>query len=150
MGDLFWFPERKRYHHLLCCGLSWGYAKVLWSLYSDQCNRVYSGQIKGQIDVGTDPGGRLDVLQVGKNEIQIRYKRKTIMAGSPAEILSALQQLVIATNRMADAMETVFPQTTALSTTAPAAGTIVFTSSEATTFLSITTSSGGTYKVPGY
>ena len=72
------------------------------------------------------------------------------MAGSPAEILSALQQLVIATNRMADAMETVFPQTTALSTTAPAAGTIVFTSSEATTFLSITTSSGGTYKVPGY
>lgn len=72
------------------------------------------------------------------------------MAISLSDILAALQNGVTAINNLNTSLAKIFPQSTALSTTAPAAGTITFTSSQAATFLSVTTSSGGIYKIPGY
>jgi hypothetical protein len=66
------------------------------------------------------------------------------------DILSALQNGVVAVNNLTTALNKIFPQTTATSSTAPSGGTITFASSEAKIFLTVTTSSGGTYKVPGY
>ena len=66
------------------------------------------------------------------------------------DILSALQNGVVAVNNLASALNNVFPQTTATSTIAPTAGAVTFTSSKANIFLSVTTSSGGTYQIPGY
>lgn len=66
------------------------------------------------------------------------------------DLLAALQNGVTAINNLATKLDQIFPQSTASSTTAPAAGTITFTSSQATTFLTVTTSTGGTYQVPAY
>jgi hypothetical protein len=66
------------------------------------------------------------------------------------DILAALQNLVTATNALVTKLGNIFPQATATSSTAPTVGTITFTSSQAANFLSVLTSSGGTYKVPLY
>lgn len=72
------------------------------------------------------------------------------MSVSLTEILAALQNGVTAINNLNTALNNIFPQATALSTTAPTAGTITFTSSQAVAILSVTTSSGGVYKLPLY
>lgn len=72
------------------------------------------------------------------------------MAVSLGDILAAMQNGVTAINNLKSALDDIFPQVTALSTTAATAGTITFTSSQAVAFMSIETSSGGTYKVPLY
>lgn len=72
------------------------------------------------------------------------------MAVSIADILSALQNGVTAINNLATKLDQIFPQTTASSTAVPAAGGITFNSSQAATFITVTTSTGGTYQVPGY
>jgi len=72
------------------------------------------------------------------------------MAASLSDLLVALQDGVRAINALNTSLQLVFPQATALSTAAATAGTIVFTSSQAATFLSVQTSSGGLYKVPLY
>lgn len=69
---------------------------------------------------------------------------------SRQDMLTATQNVVSAINGLREQLQNVFPQATALSTTAATAGTIVFTSSQAETFLSVTTSSGGVYKVALY
>lgn len=69
---------------------------------------------------------------------------------SLTQILSALQNGVTAINNLAAKLDQIFPQATAVSTTAAGAGTVTFTSSQAASFLSIQTSSGGIYKVPLY
>ena len=67
------------------------------------------------------------------------------------DILQTLQQGVQAMNNLRATVATVFPQITATSTSAPATlGTITFTSSEASYFMLVTTSSGFTGKVPIY
>lgn len=68
---------------------------------------------------------------------------------SLASILNALQQGVTAMNNMTQQLAKTFPQATATSTSATA-GTITFTSSQAATFLLVTTSSGATFKVALY
>ena len=65
-------------------------------------------------------------------------------------ILTALQNGVTAIQSLNASLALVFPQATAVSTTAATAGTVTFTSSQATGFLSVVTSSGATYKVPLY
>lgn len=72
------------------------------------------------------------------------------MATSLQEILSTLQSGVQAINNLNTTLQTIFPQATAYSTTAATAGTITFTSSQATGFVSIITSSGATVKVAVY
>jgi len=72
------------------------------------------------------------------------------MAGSLSDILSALQNGVTAIGNLTTTLNKIFPQTTATSSVAPTAGTITFTSSQAKIFLTVTTSSGGTYNLPGY
>lgn len=72
------------------------------------------------------------------------------MATGLNDILASLQQGVTAINNLATQLAKIFPQATASSTTVPAVGAITFTSSQADAFLSVTTSSGGTYKVPLY
>jgi len=72
------------------------------------------------------------------------------MAVGLGEILAALQNGVTSINNLNTALAKIFPQTTAVSTVAPSVGAITFTSSEAAVFITVTTSSGGTYKVPGY
>ena len=72
------------------------------------------------------------------------------MSTNLADILTSLQQGVLAINKLNATLQTIFPQATATSTTAATAGTISFTSSEAAIFISVTTSSGGTYKIAGY
>lgn len=72
------------------------------------------------------------------------------MAIGLSDILSALQNGVNAIQDLNTKLGNIFPQTTALSTTAATAGTVTFTSSQAVTFLSVTTSSGGIYKIPLY
>ena len=69
---------------------------------------------------------------------------------SPQDILTALQNGVTAINGLTQQMKNVFQQATSLSTVAATAGTLSFTSSQAVTFLTVTTSSGGVYKIPMY
>lgn len=69
---------------------------------------------------------------------------------SLTDILAAIQNLVVATETQTAVLQTIFPQATAFSTTAGVAGTITFTSSQATGFISVVTSSGATVKVPTY
>lgn len=69
---------------------------------------------------------------------------------SLTDILAAVQNLVVATQEQTVALQTIFPQATAYSTTAAIAGAITFTSSQATGFLSVVTSSGATVKVAVY
>jgi hypothetical protein len=72
------------------------------------------------------------------------------MAISLDVILTTLQAGVTAVNNLSIQLAKVFPQATAASTTAPALGAITFSSSQAAAFLSVTTSSGGTYRIPLY
>lgn len=73
------------------------------------------------------------------------------MAFGLGDILQTLQQGVQAINNLRATIGTIFPQVTGSSTSAPATiGTITFTSSEATMFQLVTTSSGFTGKVPIY
>lgn len=72
------------------------------------------------------------------------------MASSLTDILAALQNGVVAINNLNATLQQIFPQATAFSTTAATAGTITFTSSQATGFISVVTSSGATVKVPVY
>jgi len=72
------------------------------------------------------------------------------MAIGLADIHAALQNGVTALNNLATKLGQIFPQTTATSTTAPVAGAITFPSSQAATFITVTTSTGGVYQVPGY
>lgn len=74
----------------------------------------------------------------------------TIMADGLTQILSALQTGVRALNDLSTKLDNIFPQSTATSATAPSAGTVTFTSSQASVFLVVTTSSGGQYKVAAY
>lgn len=69
---------------------------------------------------------------------------------SRQDMLTAMQNAVNAINGVTQQLKNVFPQASAVTTTAPSTGTIVFTSSEARAFLSVTTSSGGTYVVALY
>ena len=71
------------------------------------------------------------------------------MATSLTDLLQSLQQGVQAVNNLTIVIQATFPQAGALSTSAPT-GTITFTSSQAAAFLTVVTSSGGTYKVPLY
>jgi hypothetical protein len=72
------------------------------------------------------------------------------MAIGLSDILSALQNGVNAINRLNTSLGNVFPQSTATTTTISSAGTITYTSSQAKIFLTVITSSGGTYSIPGY
>ena len=73
------------------------------------------------------------------------------MAFGLGDILQTLQMGVQAVNNLRTTISTVFPQITATSTSAPTSlGTITFTSSEASYFMLVTTSSGFTGKVPIY
>jgi hypothetical protein len=73
------------------------------------------------------------------------------MAFGFGDILQTLQQGVQAMQTLNKTIQTIFPQVTGSSTRAPATtGTITFTSSEATMFQLVTTSSGFTGKVPIY
>lgn len=72
------------------------------------------------------------------------------MATSLTELLTAMQNGVVALNAMNTTLQSIFPQATAYSTTAATAGTITFTSSQALAFISVVTSSGATVKIPVY
>lgn len=72
------------------------------------------------------------------------------MATSLTDILAALQNGVVAINNLNTTLQQIFPQATAFSTIAATAGTITFTSSQATGFISVVTSSGATVKVATY
>lgn len=72
------------------------------------------------------------------------------MATSLADILASLQNGVVAIRSVATSLSNVFPQATATSSIAPAAGTLTFSSSQPSIFISVLTSSGGIYKIPGY
>jgi hypothetical protein len=69
------------------------------------------------------------------------------MASGIGDILQTLQQAVQAINNLTTQIRTTFPQAGALSTSATT-GAITFSSSQPAAFLSVTTSSGGVYKVP--
>jgi hypothetical protein len=71
------------------------------------------------------------------------------MAFGLGDLLQTLQQGVQAINNLTAQIETTFPQASALSTSATT-GAATLTSSQPEAFLSVTTSSGGTYKVALY
>jgi hypothetical protein len=68
---------------------------------------------------------------------------------SPQDILTALQNGVVAVNGLTQQMKNVFPQAAGLSTTANIGG-LVATSSQPAAYLSVVTSSGGNYKIMLY
>lgn len=68
---------------------------------------------------------------------------------SITDLFSALQNGVKAINSLTIQMKNVFPQAAAISSTVTTGG-VTFTSSQATAFLTVQTSSGGIYKVPLY
>lgn len=72
------------------------------------------------------------------------------MAIGLSDILSALQNGVRAINDLNQTFLTATQFTSPVSSIAPAAGTITFTSSQANGFISVTTSSGGIYSIPVY
>jgi hypothetical protein len=72
------------------------------------------------------------------------------MAIGLSDILSALQNGVNAINRLNLTLGNIFPQASATTTTISSAGTITYTSSQAKIFITVLTSTGGTYQVPGY
>lgn len=72
------------------------------------------------------------------------------MAIGASDLLSALQNGVIAIRDLTTIINSVFPHAGAITSSAPSAGAITYTSSQATGFLLVTTSSGGTYKVALY
>lgn len=83
------------------------------------------------------------------------------MAIGPSDLLSALQNGVVAIRDMTTSavtsidslnatVATLFPRGTVTSSAPTVAGAIVFTSSQADAFLLVTTSSGANYKMPLY
>lgn len=74
------------------------------------------------------------------------------MAIGPSDLLSALQNGVVAIRDLTATIRTVFPQSGTVDTVAPSStpATTTFLSSQSQGFLSVTTSSGGIYKVPLY
>jgi hypothetical protein len=65
------------------------------------------------------------------------------MAVSLSEILAALQNGVVAVNGLKNQLATTFPQATTVSTAVRGSvGAVTFTSSQATGFMAVTTSSG--------
>jgi hypothetical protein len=66
------------------------------------------------------------------------------------QLLAAMQNGVTAINGVITQLQSTFPQASSVSTSAATAGSISFGSSQAAGFLSITTSSGASYKVPLY
>lgn len=71
-------------------------------------------------------------------------------AASLTEILAALQNGVTAINNLSRQLQSTFPPITTLSTTAPAVGTLTFSSSLVTAFGLVQTSSGGSYRIALY
>jgi hypothetical protein len=71
------------------------------------------------------------------------------MAFGLGDLLQTLQQGVQAMNNLTSQIKATFPQVSALSTSATT-GAITFSSSQPSQFLTIITSSGGTYKTPLY
>ncbi len=71
------------------------------------------------------------------------------MSASLTDLLTSLQQGVQAINNLASQIAETFPQASALSTSATS-GTATLTSSQPATFLTVTTSSGATFKVALY
>ena len=71
------------------------------------------------------------------------------MAFGLGDILQTLQQGVQAMNNLREQISTTFPQASAVSTSATT-GTATLTSSQPAAFLSVTTSSGATFKVALY
>ena len=71
------------------------------------------------------------------------------MAFGLGDLLQTMQQGVQAINNLTIQIRTTFPQVAALSTSATV-GTITFSSSQPSQFLTVITSSGGTYKTPLY
>ena len=69
------------------------------------------------------------------------------MSASPTDLLTAMQNGVQAINNLNTTLKLFFPQISALSTSATT-GTITYNSSQPVAFLTVITSSGGTYKVP--
>lgn len=63
------------------------------------------------------------------------------------DILSALQNGVTAINGLVTQLRTTFPPITTLTTSAPATGAIVYSSSLVSAFGLVQTSSGGTYRI---
>jgi len=73
------------------------------------------------------------------------------MATSLTELLAAMQNGVTAIQTLTQQIAVTFPQASAVSTTAlSSAGSLVFNSSEASGFLTVTTSSGFSYRVALY
>ena len=71
------------------------------------------------------------------------------MAFGIGDLLQTMQQGVQAINNLTTQIRTTFPNISALSTSATT-GAITFNSSQPSQFGTVTTSSGGTYKVPLY
>ncbi len=71
-------------------------------------------------------------------------------AASLTDILAALQNGVTALNNLTIQLRDSFPPITDLSSSAPAVGTITFSSSLVSAFGSVQTSSGGSYRVALY
>ena len=69
------------------------------------------------------------------------------MAFGIGDLLQSLQQGVQAINNLTIQIKNTFPSVSALSTSATT-GAITFSSSQPSQFLTVVTSSGGTYKVP--
>jgi hypothetical protein len=69
---------------------------------------------------------------------------------SLSDILASLQNGVTGINNLAATLARVIPGATALSSAVPPVGTITFTSSQATGFISVVTSSGYSGKIPVY
>jgi hypothetical protein len=72
------------------------------------------------------------------------------MATSLSEIFAALQNSVVAINRVRQQVAATFPRMGTVTSSAPAVGAVTFTSSQATGFLSVTTSSGYVGWIPTY
>lgn len=66
------------------------------------------------------------------------------------DLLTAMQTGVIAIRDLTTQIRTTFPPISSPSTTAPPAGTITFTSSQAQMFALVTTSSGASYRLALY
>lgn len=72
------------------------------------------------------------------------------MPGTIQDMVATGQNVVNAINGLTRQFASFFPQATAVSTSAPSAGTITFTSSQANGFLEVVTSSGATFRVALY
>lgn len=64
-----------------------------------------------------------------------------------SDLVTAAQNAVNAVNNLTVQLRDSFPPITTLSTTAPAAGVITYSSSQVSAFGLVQTSSGGTYRI---